>query len=359
MFQVSYEIDSEVESEEEYSEASCERRAEETVSINSDSEADGHNESAQESKIKNINLIFSEHGRSDSQNGNANDCSSPEVQEIITDNEDCVVEEKQKPTENQIQLRRSSRAIKRKTYDDDVENGDYESEVEEIAMVDVSRRRSKAIVVNNTKTLVEMAAKQIKSGIQKKEPTVVIIDTNSTSSVKSNPIKKNSITSSNSALSAQNLYQSIIARGTTVTPVSSKNNIASQNSCNNQTSILPSLTDDMFVVEAPSFIVPYVYEKPSLKPFRKFVDNLGNELKEQRAKEEEEEKERELEEREKNEKEKNEKRERGETVEESDEDADETPSKTKDELEEEYKQKKREEKRGKWLKNIFISLDKN
>lgn len=347
MFQVLDEIDSEVESEEEYSEASCERRVEETVSINSDSEVDGHNESAQESKIKTIDLIFSEHDRSDSQNGNANDCSSPEVQEIISDNEDCVVEEEQKPTVNQIQLRRSSRAIKRKRYDDDVENGDYESEVEEIAMVNALRRRSKAIVINNTKTLVEMAAKQ------KKELTVVIIDANSTSSVKSNPRKKNSIPSSNSALSAQNLYQSIIARGTTVTPVSSKNNIASQNSCNTQTSILPSLTDDMFVVEAPSFIVPYVYEKPSLKPFRKFVDNLGNELKEQRAKEEEEEKERELEEREKNEKEKNEKRERGETVEESDEDADETPSKTKDELEEEHKQKKREEKRGKWLKKIL------
>ena len=26
---------------------------------------------------------------------------------------------------------------------------------------------------------------------------------------------------------------------------------------------MPSLSDDMFVVEAPSFIVPYVYEKPS------------------------------------------------------------------------------------------------
>ncbi|CAH2103535.1 unnamed protein product [Euphydryas editha] len=343
---VSNEVDSEVESEEEFSEASGEQRAEETVSINSESEVDGQDESSQEiqSKNKNTDIVLSEHDRSDSQNGNANDCSSPEVQEIISGNEDCVAEEEQKPTEKQVQLRRSSRAIKRKRYDDDMENGDYESEVEEISMVDALRRRSKAIVINDTKTLVEMAAKQMKSGIQKKEPTVVIIDTNSMSSLKTNTIKKNSIPSSNSALSAQNLYQSIVARGTTVTPISSKNNMASQNSCNTQTSILPSLTDDMYVVEAPSFIVPYVYEKPSLKPFRKFVDNLGNELKEQRAKEEEEEKEREKEELEKNEKVKNETAERGEEVAESDAEA-ETPSKIKDKAEEENKQKKRDEKR--------------
>ena len=44
----------------------------------------------------------------------------------------------------------------------------------------------------------------------------------------------------------------------------------------------PNLTDDMFVLEAPSFVVPYVYEKPakeSYKDFKESVDKLVEELK--------------------------------------------------------------------------------
>ena len=39
----------------------------------------------------------------------------------------------------------------------------------------------------------------------------------------------------------------------------------------------PNLTDDTFVVEAPSFIVPYVYEKPpkeTIKDFKKSVQDI-------------------------------------------------------------------------------------
>ncbi|KAF7988315.1 hypothetical protein HCN44_000888 [Aphidius gifuensis] len=41
-----------------------------------------------------------------------------------------------------------------------------------------------------------------------------------------------------------------------------------------QQQILPTLTDDMFVVEAPSFIVPYVYEKPPVIPLKEYVTKL-------------------------------------------------------------------------------------
>jgi len=50
----------------------------------------------------------------------------------------------------------------------------------------------------------------------------------------------------------------------------------------------PNLTDDTFVVEAPSFIVPYVYEKPpkeGIKDFKETIDKLKKELE---AKEKEE-----------------------------------------------------------------------
>lgn len=36
----------------------------------------------------------------------------------------------------------------------------------------------------------------------------------------------------------------------------------------------PNLTDDTFVVEAPSFIVPYVYEKPPKETFQEFKDSV-------------------------------------------------------------------------------------
>ncbi|CAH0716135.1 unnamed protein product, partial [Brenthis ino] len=333
----------------EFSELSGEPRAEETVSVNSESEMDGQDESSQESsnKMNNKDETLLQNDRVDNQNGNSKDCASPEVHEIVSDNEDCVIEEQQqqkKPIkETPVQLRRSSRAIKRKRYDDEIENGDDISDLDENFVGESFRRKSKAIVINNTKTLVEMAAKQMKSGIQKKEPTVVIIDTNSMSSSKGNSIRKPSTPSNNSALCAQSLYQSIVARGTTVTPVSSKP--TTQNSNNVTPSILlPSLTDDMYVVEAPSFIVPYVYEKPSIKPFREFVDSLGNELKEQRAKEEEEQKENDKKEQEKLEEEKKEKKEKGDEIEEAEEE-NETQKKVKEEELEETKQKKREERK--------------
>lgn len=66
--------------------------------------------------------------------------------------------------------------------------------------------------------------------------------------------------------------------------------------------ILPSLTDDMFVVEAPSFIVPYVYEKPPMKALKGHLEQIEVELikmlkKEQEEREEREKQERELRER--------------------------------------------------------------
>lgn len=49
---------------------------------------------------------------------------------------------------------------------------------------------------------------------------------------------------------------------------------AAQASSNNST-LLPNLTDDMFVLEAPSFIVPYIYEKPPTISLKSIVDDIG------------------------------------------------------------------------------------
>jgi hypothetical protein len=51
----------------------------------------------------------------------------------------------------------------------------------------------------------------------------------------------------------------------------------------------PNLTDDTFVVEAPSFIVPYVYEKPPRETFENFKDSIKSLIATLKAKAKEEE----------------------------------------------------------------------
>jgi len=50
----------------------------------------------------------------------------------------------------------------------------------------------------------------------------------------------------------------------------------------------PNLTDDTFVVEAPSFIVPYVYEKPPKETIKAFTESITKLQKEKEQKEKEE-----------------------------------------------------------------------
>ncbi|XP_037867673.1 uncharacterized protein DDB_G0284459 [Bombyx mori] len=322
---------------EESSDDCSEPKADDAVSINSDSGDDGSSQGS-DNKLKRTEVILIDNDRSDTQNGNSHDAHSPEVHEIESDNDETFTEpvvEKPKSNTNNSKtvLRRSSRTIKRRKFSDEIENGD-DSEVEEIEMLDPLRHKMRPIVINDTKTLVEMAAKHTKASQndnKKKEPTVVIIDTHANKQTinKTQP----SINSTN----AQTLYQNMIARGTTVTPVSSKSNATNNNSSSQTQTILPSLTDDMYVVEAPSFIVPYVYEKPSLQPFREFVDILGKELEEQKAKEDKERLEKNNKEKEKRAKEMHEKITKGEEeVEESEEDVD---------MEKKKKTEKRERRR--------------
>ncbi|XP_012150887.2 zinc finger protein MEP-1 isoform X3 [Megachile rotundata] len=262
-------------------------------------------------------------------------CGSPEIEEITdsaknghnTTTERTNKDQKQRKQRKQIDLgnitpRRSSRNIKRTSYiekeiEEEVE--DDGSDIEEIKMEDPlagidskDKENSKlkspiknsktTIVVNDTKRLVEIAAgsKSMKGG--KKEPTLVIIDTNSILSGRggvpvssSKPHHTASSTSSFSVvpmgMTTQTMYPNM---RTTITPVpmTSKSAQLSPKTSNMTTvtptvtpPILPTLTDDMFVVEAPSFIVPYVYEKPPLKPLKEFVTKLEKCLEEKEKEE--------------------------------------------------------------------------
>ncbi|CAG9856072.1 unnamed protein product [Phyllotreta striolata] len=157
--------------------------------------------------------------------------------------------------------------------------------------------KTAAIVVNDTKKLVEIASKSSNSAQGKKEPTLVIIDTNSILSGRGAvPVnsKSNSISSTNyqtvlpMALPAQGIYPPNMRATITPIPVNSTTlaSAAPQPKLSPATitptmttPLLPTLTDDMFVVEAPSFIVPYVYEKPPMKDFKDFVKDIQNQTK--------------------------------------------------------------------------------
>ncbi|XP_031349043.1 uncharacterized protein LOC116175091 isoform X3 [Photinus pyralis] len=162
-----------------------------------------------------------------------------------------------------------------------------------------SRLSSSTIVVKDTKRLAEIASKSTANNNNKKEPTLVIIDTNSILSGRgpipitqkasmSNSQMTNSFPMLPMALPAQGIYPANMRA--TITPIPmTPTSISAVPATRPPTTaptlppappVLPTLTDDMFVVEAPSFIVPYVYEKPPLKDLKTCIKTLENEIKE-------------------------------------------------------------------------------
>lgn len=150
---------------------------------------------------------------------------------------------------------------------------------------------TKPIVVNDTKKLVEIAA-GTKQKSNKKEPTLVIIDTNMLSGRSSLPIavsvqsstQNNTINISQpTSKTIQNSFNRVQQSQTTIKPfilaTTSSPSVAAPTIVPKPPIILPTLTDDMFVVEAPSFIVPYVYEKPPKKPLKEFVVKIEDKIK--------------------------------------------------------------------------------
>lgn len=270
------------------------------------------------------------HGKICEENGS---CGSPDIEEITetrsngrnspqSDRQSKDGSSKGKKVRKSLDLsnitpRRSTRNIKRTSYiekeveeEDVVDDG---SDIEEIKPEDplagidgkdkenskirtpVKNNNKTTIVVNDTKRLVEIAAGSKSSKGGKKEPTLVIIDTNSILSGRGGvPVSTKSHHSATTSSSfsvmpmgvpTQAMYPNMRA---TITPVPITPKPLSCNpkpSCMNATAtpipqILPTLTDDMFVVEAPSFIVPYVYEKPPIKPLKDFVTKLEKSIEE-------------------------------------------------------------------------------
>ncbi|KAL1517591.1 hypothetical protein ABEB36_001333 [Hypothenemus hampei] len=174
--------------------------------------------------------------------------------------------------------------------------------VERIPSVKKPTENAATIVVKDTKRLVEIATKSNQNSSNqsgKKEPTLVIIDTNSILSGKGRggvqvTSKSQSLSNSNFAsvlpvaVPAQGLYPPNMKATITPIPMTAKTTSAGMSSSTVQQAavppLLPTLTDDMFVVEAPSFIVPYVYEKPPVKVLKEFVTDIKKQMDEEKTK---------------------------------------------------------------------------
>jgi len=65
-----------------------------------------------------------------------------------------------------------------------------------------------------------------------------------------------------------------VGQGVSITPANEK----SSSSSSSPALADPNLTDDTFVVEAPSFIVPYVYEKPPKEGIRDFKESIEKQI---------------------------------------------------------------------------------
>jgi hypothetical protein len=150
--------------------------------------------------------------------------------------------------------------------------------------------KKNTIIISDTKSLARIAASSKEGG--KKEPTLVIIDTNSILSGKG-PVPLTANSSLPAALPAQGLYP-LQQKSKSATPPPGAASKQQQHQ-----KPPTGLTDDMYVVEAPSFIVPYVYEKPAKEPLKETVDMLSELLKEKERKIREEGRKKKMEEKEK------------------------------------------------------------
>lgn len=226
------------------------------------------------------------HSDSDSEH----EANKDEVHEILSDKEDCVVIEDDKKLDgNDLSIRPVNRARKSAVRPRDFST--FDDDIEEIIDDPLEQSVPKKPRLNDPLTMSDESQNQINQSNKSNEPTLVIIDTNT-------------ILSRGSATNAQSLNDvaqsySIDSR-TSITPVPNNNqttvaNVTSTTLAGLNAPVLTALTDDMFVLEAPSFIVPYIYEKPPSTELKDIVTKIGIEIEERKVLEELEKKKKEAE----------------------------------------------------------------
>lgn len=207
-----------------------------------------------------------------------------EVHEILSDKEDCVVIEDDKKIDRPINRSRKSavRARDFSAYDDDIEeiiDDPLETAPKKPRLADPLKAGNESQQFHQTSN-------------KSKEPTLVIIDTNTILSRGSNSANLQSLNKQNVSVMpvgvpAQGVYP--IDSRTSITPVPNSSqtigNVTSTTLAGLNAPVLTALTDDMFVLEAPSFIVPYIYEKPASEDLKEIVVKMAVEIEERKKQE--------------------------------------------------------------------------
>lgn len=247
-----------------------------------------------------------------------------EVHEIESDKEDCVVIEDEDKKE-EVHSRRSNRqrksAVKVRDFafdDDDIteildDNQQPPAKRQKTSLggtpsmqagnlpqlgqitIKDARTLMGPFVDNSTKASYQQQFIQTAGNKGTKEPTVVIIDTNTMGKSGLSQTNMQNNVKQNSQFSVlpvnvpqQGMFSVNIRPGlaplssppklvTTSTPAIPPNVTPISNP-----NLLPALTDDMFVLEAPSFIVPYIYEKPPSESLKEVVTKMNEEIKKEK-----------------------------------------------------------------------------
>ena len=249
--------------------------------------------------------------------------NNSEVQEISDKEEDCVViEDDKRCDKDSVSPRRSTRARKSvvkvrdfSAFDDDIEEV-VEDPLSQPAAKKLKTSPPMGLTIQDARSLATdplLAAATFQqqfiqsqgnaaSGSVKKEPTLVIIDTNQIMQRGGTAAAVQALQNQNLSIHpvgvpAQGIYSTNMRAS--ITPVMQKSPQSSLlPTLSNKPApplalasspaaapLLPALTDDMFVLEAPSFIVPYIYEKPPTDNLKDIVEKVGKDLIEQRKQE--------------------------------------------------------------------------
>ncbi|XP_031631580.1 MOG interacting and ectopic P-granules protein 1 isoform X2 [Contarinia nasturtii] len=217
-----------------------------------------------------------------------------EVHEILSDKEDCVVIEDDKKADGSNVAARSVNRNRKSTVRAREDYSAYDDDIEEIIEDPLEESAPKRPRL--TDPLSNESRKQSGDSTTSKEPTLVIIDTNT--------ILSRGTAANVQALNKSNVSVTAVGDGPvapSVYPIESRASITPvPNNSNNQligaatsttlaglnAPVLTALTDDMFVLEAPSFIVPYIYEKPPTEDLKEIVHKMGVEIEERKKLEE-------------------------------------------------------------------------
>merc|ERR1711874_253786 len=171
-----------------------------------------------------------------------------------------------------------------------------------------SQKKPNVVTIDDLKTLQKLATSAKQSKDKEKAESVGVLDTQSIiagkmgSGVSITPAKPKASSGLNIGSGGLTLGSGVTIRpnkpagpttttGVSITPVDKTNTATpssstSTTSSTSQSNVDPNLTDDTFVVEAPSFIVPYVYEKPPKEAIRDFKESI-DEIVEKKKKEKE------------------------------------------------------------------------